>query len=145
MSSPTDALLLVEDNPDDVALILRAFRLAKLKNPVSVARDGVEALEVLFGEAAQPLPILIILDLNLPRVDGMGVLRAIRKHSLTHLIPVLMLSSSTLDPDIEACYGLGANSYLVKPIDFNQFIVMVSQLTNYWLTMNRAAPLQVRT
>jgi two-component system response regulator len=144
MSTLPDVLLLVEDNPDDVALTLRAFRLARLVNPVVVAHDGVAALDLLFGCEAQALPKLVVLDLKLPRLDGMGVLKAIRADPRACRIPVLMLTSSMLEDDLVACYALGANSYLVKPIDFAQFVEMVAQLTHYWLTLNQTAPPQVR-
>ncbi|WP_426189793.1 response regulator [Massilia sp. DWR3-1-1] len=141
MPSRSDLLLLVEDNPDDEALILRAFELAKVAHPL-VAHDGVEALECLSGCAPEALPRLVVLDLKLPRLDGMGVLKAIRADPRTRLIPVLMLTSSMLDDDLAACYALGANSYLVKPIDFSQFVAMVAQLTHYWLTLNQTAAAQ---
>ena len=133
-------VLLVEDNPDDLALILRAFRLNGLSHPVVIARDGVEALDCLFGCDVQPLPRLVVLDLKLPRLDGMGVLKAIRANPRTRLIPVLMLTSSMLDDDLAACYTLGANSYLVKPIDFSRFLAMVASMTHYWLNLNQNAP-----
>lgn len=137
-------VLLVEDNLDDVALALRAFRLAKLTAPVVVVHDGVEALNYLFGCGKQALPKLIVLDLKLPGVDGIEVLKAIRADPRTRLIPVLMLTSSMLDEDVVACYTLGANSYLVKPIDFAQFVEMMISITNYWLKINHNAPTQVR-
>jgi two-component system response regulator len=145
MPKPTDVLLLVEDNPDDVALTMRAFRLAGLTHPVVVAHDGVEALDYLLGCGEQALPKLVVLDLKLPRLDGMGVLKAIRADPRTRLVPVLILTSSILDDDLTACYTLGANSYLVKPIDFSQFVAMVTLMTNYWLILNQNAPTQVRT
>lgn len=143
MPNRTD-LLLVEDNPDDVALILRAFRLNRMTHTVVVARDGVEALDCLFGCEERALPKLVVLDLKLPRLDGMGVLKAIRADPRTCLIPVLILTSSMLDDDLAACYTLGANSYLVKPIDFSRFVSMVALMTTYWLTSNQNAPSQVR-
>lgn len=145
----TDALLLVDDNPDDVALTLRAFKLVKLLNPVMVVHDGVEALDFLFARGAhhaqrgQPLPKLVVLDLKLPRLDGLGVLKAVRADPRTRLVPVLMLTSSTLQEDLVACYAFGANSYLVKPIDFSEFVDMARLLTTYWLTMNLSAPMKV--
>ena len=144
MSNPPDVLLLVEDDPDDVALTLRAFRIAKVHTSVVVAHDGVEALDFLFGRGGQALPRLVVLDLKLPRLDGIGVLKAIRADPRTALLPVLILTSSTLDDDLAACYRLGANSYLVKPIDFSQFVAMVTLLSNYWLSLNQNAPAQVR-
>lgn len=144
MSNPPDVLLLVEDDPDDVALTLRALRIARVITPVVVARDGVEALDFLFGRSGQALPRLVVLDLKLPRLDGIGVLRAIRADPRTALLPVLILTASVLDDDLAACYRLGANSYLVKPIDFSQFVAMVTLLSNYWLSLNHSAPAQVR-
>ena len=143
MPNRTDVLLLVEDNPDDVALILRAFRLNRLTHPVVIARDGVEALDCLFRSDVQALPKLVVLDLKLPRLDGMGVLKAIRANPRTCLIPVLILTSSVLDDDLAACYTLGASSYLVKSIDFSRFVATVASMTNYWLTLNQHAPTQV--
>lgn len=137
-------LLLVEDNPDDLALTLRAFRLAGLGNPVIVARDGVEALDQLFLHCAARPPALVVLDLKLPRLDGIGVLKAMRADPRTRLIPVLMLTSSILADDLRACYDMGANSYLVKPIDFAEFASMVTLLTHYWMDCNAVpAPLEL--
>jgi two-component system response regulator len=133
-------LLLVEDNPDDLALSLRAFRLAGMGNPITVARDGIEALDQLFQPGAQDLPALLVLDLKLPRLDGIGVLKAIRADPRTCLMPVLMLTSSVLDDDMRACYSGGANSYLVKPIDFAEFASMVALLAQYWLGCNAVPP-----
>lgn len=141
----TDAVLLVEDNPDDMALTLRAFKHAALLNPLFVVQDGMEALDFLFARGAftaragQPLPKLILLDLKLPRLDGVEVLKAIRADARTCLIPVLMLTSSTLEQDLEICYTAGANSYLVKPIDFVAFVEMARLLALYWLTINHSA------
>ena len=143
MSTRSELLLLVEDNPDDVALMLHAFRLAKLTNPVLVAHDGVDALDLLLGGGVPVLPKLVVLDLKLPRLDGKGVLKAMRADPRTSLIPVLILTSSLLEDDLRACYALGANSYLVKPVDFSQFVGMVAQLTHYWLTVNQTLPARV--
>lgn len=151
MTPLTDIVLLVEDNPDDAALTLRAFRQARLLNTVVVVQDGIEALDFLFARGAfseragQPLPKLILLDLKLPRLDGIDVLRAIRADARTRLIPALMLTSSTLEQDLVACYTVGANSYLVKPIDFHAFVEMAKVLILYWLTMNQSPPAQVQT
>jgi len=142
MPNRTDVLL-VEDNPDDMALILRAFRLNGLTHPVVIARDGVEALDCLFGCDVQALPRLVVLDLKLPRLDGMGVLKAIRANPRTCLIPVLILTSSVLDDDLAACYTLGANSYLVKPIDFSRLVATVASMMDYWLTLNQNGPTRV--
>ena len=143
MSSQPDMLLLVEDHPDDVALTLRALRIANASYPVVVKHDGVEALDFLFGRGEQALPRLVMLDLNLPRLDGVGVLKAIRADPRTCQVPVLILTSSMLDDDLSACYRFGANSYLVKPIDFSQFVSMVTLISSYWMTLNQTAPAQV--
>ncbi|MDY7574630.1 response regulator [Actimicrobium sp. CCI2.3] len=141
-----DPILLVEDNPDDAALTLRAFRRSQVSNPMVVARDGIEALDFLFARdafadrAGQPLPKLVLLDLKLPRLDGIGVLREIRADPRTRLVPVIMLTSSLLDQDLDACYSLGANSYLVKPIDYSEFVDMTRVIATYWLTLNRPPP-----
>ncbi|GAA4020098.1 response regulator [Actimicrobium antarcticum] len=141
MPNRTDApLLLVEDNPDDLALSLRAFRLAGLVNPIVVARDGIDALEQLAMHRGPDLPVLVVLDLKMPRLDGIGVLKAIRADPRTCLIPVLILTSSVLSDDIRACYGVGANSYLVKPIDFAEFASTVALMTQYWLHCNALPP-----
>ena len=144
-----DPILLVEDNPDDAALTLRAFRRNQVVNPIVVVRDGIEALDFLFarGEfadrAEQPLPKLVLLDLKLPRLDGIGVLREIRADARTRLVPVIMLTSSLLEQDLEACYTLGANSYLVKPIDYAEFVEMTRIVAAYWLTLNRPPPVSL--
>lgn len=140
-----DVLLLVEDNLDDVALTLRAFRLAKMTHPVIVVHNGVEALNYLFGCGQQTLPKLVVLDLKLVGLDGIEVLKAIRADARTRLVPVLILTSSILDDDVVACYTLGANSYLVKPIDFSQFVEMMISIATYWLIWNQNAPTQVRS
>lgn len=144
MAQHPDVLLLVEDNLDDVALTLRAFRLAKMTHPVIVVHDGGEALNYLFGCGQQALPKLVVLDLKLVGLGGIEVLKAIRADARTRLVPVLILTSSMLDDDVVACYTLGANSYLVKPIDFSQFVEMMIAITSYWLTLNHNAPAQVR-
>ncbi|HWV39564.1 MAG TPA: response regulator [Vulgatibacter sp.] len=139
-------ILLVEDNPQDEELTLRAFRKSKILNPVVVARDGVEALDWLFarGPHAQRdpavLPQVILLDLKLPKLDGLGVLRQIRADERTRLVPVVILTSSVEEQDRLAGYGLGANSYVRKPVDFTQFTEAVRQLGLYWLVLNERAP-----
>jgi two-component system, response regulator len=133
-------ILLVEDNPDDEALALRAFRKHNLGNEIIVARDGAEALEILHGpSSSERLPQVILLDLKLPKIDGLEVLRRIRKEERTRLIPVVVLTSSDEDRDLIESYDLGANSYVVKPVDFNQFIDAVHQLGMYWLVLNSPA------
>ena len=139
-------ILLVEDNPDDAKLTLRAFKLNKMLNPIVVTRDGVEALDFLFARGAyaeragKPPPTLIILDLKLPRLDGLGVLRAIRDDERTKLIPVVILTSSKEEQDLIQGYSLGANSYVRKPVDFAEFQEAVKLLGIYWLMTNQPPP-----
>jgi two-component system response regulator len=136
-------ILLVEDNPDDVELTLRAFEQSKLKNQIIVARDGVEALDYLLGTGAHAgrdtrlMPQLVLLDLNMPRVDGIEVLQAMRADPRTELIPVVMLTSSAQQEDMVRSYRFGANSFVRKPVDFMEFIKAVQQLEVYWLVLNR--------
>ena len=138
-------ILLVEDNPDDEALTLRAFGKNKISNPVVVARDGVEALDYLFGTGAHAsrdlsvMPAVILLDLKLPRIDGLEVLRRIRAGEETALLPVVVLTTSKEQQDISEAYRLGANSYIRKPVDFERFIQAVGQLGVYWLSLNEPA------
>ena len=131
-------ILLVEDNADDEQLTLRAMRLSEVPNIIRVARDGVEAIEALMGDPrTQPLPDLILLDLKLPKLSGLDVLARIRADSTTRTLPVVVLTSSDEDRDIVESYNLGANSYIRKPVDFDEFIEAVHQLGLYWLRMNR--------
>jgi len=136
------AILLVEDNPDDEALTLRAFGKHRIPNQIVVARDGVEALDYLFGAGqyadrnVAELPAVVLLDLKLPRIDGLEVLRRIRADARTALLPVVVLTTSREAQDIHEAYSLGANSYIRKPVDFEQFLLAVGQLGNYWLTLN---------
>lgn len=140
-------ILLVEDNPDDVTLTLRALKKNNLLNEVVVARDGVEALDFLFCEGSynnrvpEHLPELILLDLKLPKVDGLEVLKRIRANERTKLLPVVILTSSNEQSDIISGYELGVNSYIRKPVDFEQFIEAVRQLGLYWLVLNQAPQL----
>ncbi|MBX3685196.1 MAG: response regulator [Rhodocyclaceae bacterium] len=135
-------ILLVEDNPDDEALTLRAFSKNKITNPVVVARDGVEALDYLFctgpysNRDPSSMPAVILLDLKLPRIDGLEVLRRIRASDKTALLPVVVLTTSKEHQDISEAYRLGANSYIRKPVDFERFIHAVGQLGLYWLSLN---------
>jgi two-component system, response regulator len=137
-------ILLVEDNPDDEALTMRAFKKSHLANDIIVARDGVEALDYLFGTGAYEgrnvadKPHLILLDLKLPRLDGMDVLKRIRADERVNLIPVVVLTSSREQEDMIRSYALGANSYIRKPVDFNQFVQAVQQLGLYWLVLNES-------
>lgn len=137
-------ILLVEDNPDDEFLALRALQKNNVANEVIVARDGVEALDYLFGEGSQagkaPLdPEVILLDLKLPKIDGLEVLRRIRTDERTRRIPTVVLTTSGETVDIETSYDRGCNSYIRKPVDFEQFIEAVRQLGLYWLVLNKTA------
>lgn len=136
-------ILLVEDNPDDAKLTLRAFHRNNIMNPIKVARDGIEALDFLFarGEhAGQALPSLVILDLKLPRLDGLGVLKAMRAEARTRLLPVVVLTSSKEEQDVIASYSLGANSYVRKPVNFTEFLEAAKLLGMYWLMLNQPLP-----
>ena len=139
-------ILLIEDNPDDEALTLRALKKNNIKNEVVVAHDGAEALDYLFGTGSYTgrdltiMPQLTLLDLKLPKVDGLEVLRQLRANELTRLLPVVILTSSNEEQDRIHGYGLGANSYVRKPIDFGQFMDAVRQLGLYWLILNEPAP-----
>lgn len=139
-------ILLVEDNSSDEELTLRALRKSNIANEVVVARDGAEALDYLFARGAHAgrdsaeLPQVVLLDLNLPKVGGLDVLRAIRGDERTKLLPVVILTSSKEDKDLLSGYAHGANSYIVKPVDFTQFADSVKQLGMYWLVLNQQAP-----
>ncbi len=139
-------ILLVEDNPDDVMLTLRAFKQHKLGNAIVVATDGAEALDYMFGTGqyagrdVRDLPAVVFLDLNLPKFDGLEVLRRIRADSRTVLQPVVILTSSSEEQDRISGYQLGANSYVRKPVDFDQFIEAARQLGLYWLLLNEVPP-----
>ena len=143
----TNSILLVEDNPDDEALTLRAFRKNNVTNEVVVARDGVEALDYLFGTGIYAnrdvtlLPQVVILDLKLPKIDGLEVLRRMRAAPQTKLLPVVILTSSKEERDLLDGYGLGANSYVRKPVDFAEFVDAVRQLGLYWLLLNERPPI----
>jgi len=132
------AILLVEDNPDDERLALRALRRGKLANEILVARNGEEALQMVFN--LDPQPSVVLLDLKLPKIDGLEVLRQIRANPATRLLPVVMLTSSSEDRDIIESYNLGANSYVRKPVDFDQFTEAVCQLGLYWALINEPLP-----
>jgi len=141
-------ILLVEDNPDDEALTLRALRKNNILNDVVVARDGVMALDYLFGTGSyagrdiSDQPQLVLLDLNLPKIDGLEVLQQLRNNKNTCIQPVVILTTSNEERDIIASYKLGANSYIRKPVDFEQFMEAVRQLGLYWLVLNEAPPLR---
>lgn len=135
-------ILLVEDNPDDEVLTLRGLRHGNIINEVVVARDGQEALDYLFGsgERSPQLPTVVLLDLKLPKVDGLEVLRRIRADARTQTLPVVILTSSTHDQDLVESYKLGCNSYVRKPVDFDQFLEAARHLKLYWLVLNEAPP-----
>jgi CheY-like chemotaxis protein len=133
-------ILLVEDNPDDEALTVRAFSRSNIANRIEVARDGAEALEYLVGDAPRPLPTLVLLDLKLPKVDGLEVLRRIRGTERTRALPVVILTSSREEQDLVESYRLGVNSYVRKPVDFNHFVQAVQTLGLYWLVINEPPP-----
>ena len=139
-------IMLVEDNPDDEALTVRALKKSKILNEVVVARDGLEALNYLFGEGAYAgrditeMPQVVLLDLKLPRLDGLGLLRRLRADARTKLLPVVILTSSNEEQDRISSYDLGANSYVRKPVDFKQFSEAARQLGLYWLVLNESPP-----
>lgn len=140
------SILLVEDNPDDVALTLRALKKNNIANEVVVANDGVEALDYLFGTGAyagrdvSKIPEVVLLDLKLPRIDGLEVLERLRSDERTKIAPVVVLTSSKEEQDLVRSYKLGANSYIRKPVDFIQFSEAVRQLGLYWLVLNEPVP-----
>ena len=144
MTLAINTILLVEDNPDDEKLTLRAFKQGNIVNPIAVARDGIEALDFLFargvhgGRVGAPGPMLIVLDLKLPKLDGLGVLKAIRADERTRFLPVVILTSSKEEQDLISGYALGANSYVRKPVDFAEFQEAVKVLGMYWLMMNQS-------
>jgi len=141
-------ILLVEDNPDDVALTMRSLKKNNIFNEVVVAKDGVEALDYLFGTGmyagrdVKKLPVVVLLDLKLPRIDGLEVLKNIRQNEFTKLTPVVILTSSLEESDVVKGYNLGANSYIRKPVDFNQFNEAIKQLGLYWLLWNEPPPVK---
>jgi two-component system response regulator len=143
-------ILLVEDNADDEALTLRALKKNKIVNDVVVAHDGEEALDYLFatgahaGRDAEDLPQVVLLDLNLPRLNGLDVLRRLRADTRTRFLPVVVLTSSKEDEDVIESYSLGANSYVRKPVDFGQFTEAVKTLGLFWLLLNEVAPKRAR-
>jgi CheY-like chemotaxis protein len=136
-----DPIVLVEDNEDDIVLTRRALSQNKIGNPLVVARDGAEALELLLGSNGHSVnPALILLDLQLPKVDGLTVLKRLREDARTKLTPVVVLTSSKAEQDVVAGYNLHANSYIRKPVDFDQFTEAVRQIGLYWLLLNEPPP-----
>lgn len=139
-------ILLVEDNPDDIDLLLLIFKKNNIKNEVKIVNDGAEALDFLFGKSnyagrdLNHMPTIILLDLKLPKIDGLEVLRKLRENELTKLLPVIILTSSKEEYDLTMGYNLGANSYIRKPVDFNQFSNTISILGRYWLSLNQSPP-----
>ena len=138
MAKEKPLILLVEDNPDDEKLTLRAMKLSKLEGNIVVARDGAEALEALFGLEAI-LPNLVVLDLKLPKVSGLEVLQKVRADERTQNLPIVVLTSSDEEKDITESYSLGANSYVRKPVDFDEFLDAVKQVGGYWIKINQPA------
>ena len=140
-------ILLVEDNPDDEELTLLSLRKNNLAHEIVVVRDGVEAIEFLFGSGQYAqrdvahVPTIILLDLKLPKLDGLGVLKRLRADERTRTLPVVVLTSSSQDADVIASYNLGANSYVRKPVEFGAFVEAVSSLGLYWVLLNRPPPL----
>lgn len=143
-----NAILMVEDNPDDIELTMRAFRQSRITNEVVIVSDGQQALDFLFGEGAyagrdtSEAPALILLDLKLPKVNGMEVLERIRTDERTSLLPVVILTSSKEEKDLAEGYGLRANSYIRKPVDFKQFAAAIEQIGLYWIVLNEPPPSQ---
>ena len=143
MNDDRAEILLVEDNPSDIALTLHAFKSANLANAIHVARDGVEAIEFLFGSGPEipplhPMPRLVLLDLKLPRLDGHEVLKRIKTNPRTRRLPVVVLTSSAQERDVMRTYEGGANSYIIKPVDFEQFTEAVRDIGKYWLVINHS-------
>ena len=141
-------ILLIEDNPDDEALTLRALKKKNIANEVVIARDGAEALDYLFAKGAfkdrdgSILPAVILLDLKLPKIDGLEVLKAIRADQRTQFLPVVVLTSSNEEKDLLTSYSHGCNSYIRKPVDFDEFAEAIAQLGLYWLVLNQSAPIR---
>jgi two-component system response regulator len=141
-------ILLVEDNPDDAELTLRAFKKNKIANEVVVVNDGLEALDYLYAAGKfserdiRNMPAVVLLDLKLPKVDGLDVLKRMREDVRTKLLPVVILTSSKEEQDVVESYRLGANSYIRKPVDFNKFVEAVLQLELYWMVLNEQPPFQ---
>lgn len=140
----TRPILLVEDNPDDVELTIRAFKRSNILNDLHVATDGQQAIDYLFGTDAaghrNPLPAVVLLDLKLPKVSGFEILERLRQEETTSRIPVIILTSSREDQDVTTGYEHGANSYIRKPVEFEQFVKVVQQIGMYWLVLNEPVP-----
>ena len=138
-------ILVVEDNPDDVTLALEAFKKNGISNPVVIMRDGQEALDYLLacadeGNESEPLPALALLDLNLPKIGGIEVLRRLRMHARTRMLPVVVFTTSRERNDLRDCYLSGANSYVCKPVEFSDSVTLLGRLADYWLKLNVNPP-----
>jgi len=137
-SYQNNPILIVEDNPVDLDLTLRAFSARKLANPIQVARDGEEALAFIpRWEEGSPIPVVILLDLNLPKINGLEVLQVLKSHPDFKTIPVVILTTSSESSDMKSAYQLGVNSYIIKPVDFEKFIDMAKQIELYWNVINK--------
>lgn len=133
-NSPERPILLVEDNPMDIDLTLRAFKKEGLTNPIEVARDGEEALSFIpRWEAGDPVPLIILMDLKLPKFSGLEVTRQIKEHAKFKIIPIVVLTSSSEDMDIKTAYEYGANSYIIKPVEFDKFVSVAAEINLYWI------------
>lgn len=131
------SILLIEDNPMDIDLTLRAFKKRNFVNPIDVARDGEEAVSrIRRYEAGEPFPLIVLLDLKLPKIDGLEVLRRYKEHERLKIVPVVVLTSSSEDKDVKTAYERGANSYIVKPVDFDKFVKVAAEIEIYWLATN---------
>lgn len=134
------SILMIEDSPMDIDLTIRAFNKRNLNNPVEIARDGEEGLAYINRwDAGEPLPVVILLDLKLPKVDGLDVLKQIKQHPVYRTIPIVVLTTSAEDRDVKAAYELGANSYIIKPVDFDKFLEVAAQIELYWNVINKPA------
>ena len=143
MAEPAKTILLIEDDSDHELLTIRALRKANIANEIKIARDGEEALELLFGDGEDALktcPQVVLLDLKLPKIDGLEVLRRIRENERTRMLPVVVLTSSDEESDIIRSYRLGVNSYIRKPVNFTEFAEATRQLGMYWLVLNECPP-----
>lgn len=143
MADPAKTILLVEDDPDHEVLTIRALRKSNIANDICVARDGAEAISLLLGDGSnspQVRPQVILLDLNLPKIDGLEVLRRIREDERTQMLPVVILTSSDEEKDVVRSYKLGVNSYIRKPVNFTEFAEATKQLGMYWLVLNECPP-----
>lgn len=140
MANRNRPILLVEDNPMDVDLTLRAFAKRNLTNPIQVARDGEEAVAWIDRwNSGEPIPVVILLDLKLPKLNGLEVLRRLKSHTTTRRIPIVVLTTSSEDSDVQTAYDYGANSYIIKPVDFEKFMNVAEQIELYWTVLNKPA------